>query len=140
MEFLFLVCQQLGCRQLSPSQGGKDACYMELPGSDFLGRHLPAFHLTARELESGFETTGLLCLAIPTASPGKPFPNVKTTQKKDSLGSRSSTSQHPSPRPPPEVVSPKCQVRGEADKAPKLPATSHCVSFRVVLRLGEGGK
>lgn len=60
MEFLFLVCQQLGCGQLSPGQGGKNGCYMELPGSDFLGRHLPAFHLTLGEPESGFETTRLL--------------------------------------------------------------------------------
>lgn len=117
MEFLFLVCQQLGCRQLSPSQGGKDVCYMELLGSDFLGRHLPAFHLIVREPESDLETT---CLVLSSYSNGFTWEALSQRQNHTKKGSQvsgvSATSQRPPPPPwlTPEVVSTKCQVREEA--------------------------
>lgn len=119
MEFLFLVCQQLGCRQLSPSQGGKDACYTELLGSDFLGRHLPAFHLIVREPESDLETT---CLVMSSYSDGFTWEALFKCQNHTKKGSQvfgvSATSQQtppPPPWPPPEVVSMKYQVREEGE-------------------------
>lgn len=71
------------------------------------------------------------------ASPGKPFPNVKTTQEKVRLGGWSTSS----PGLPPEVVGPKCQVRKEAEKALKFPAKSGvCVSEQVLRPVKRGGE
>lgn len=95
MEFLFLVCQQLGCRQLSPSQGGKDACYTELLGSDFLGRHLPAFHLIVREPESDLETTCLVSSYSDGFTWEALFKRQNHTKKGSQVSGVSATSQQP---------------------------------------------
>lgn len=60
MEFLFLVCQQPGCRQLSPSQGGKTPVTPSCLARISWAHTCLPFITQLRSPESGFETTSLV--------------------------------------------------------------------------------
>jgi hypothetical protein len=79
----------------------------------------------------------LLCLVILMASPGKPFPNIKTTQEEGIWVAGEPL--HPGC--PSEVVGTKCQVREEAEKALKFPSQANvCLRARAGPEAQEAGR
>lgn len=137
MEFLFLVCQQPGCRQLSPSQGGKTpvtpSCLARISWADTC---LP-FITQLQSPESGFETT---CLVVSSYSDGFTWEALSKHQNHIRKGPFGRLEYLFTPAAP-RVVGPNCQVRKEAEKALKFPAKSGvCVSDQVLRPVKRGGE
>lgn len=120
MEFLFLVCQQLGCRQLSPSQGGKPPVTLSCPARISWADTCLLFISQSRSPESGSETTRLVGSSYSNGFTWEALSKRQNHTRKGRLGGRSTSS----PGLPLEVVGTKCQVREETEKALKFLATS----------------